>query len=146
MTNGGTADERSGGDGGRRVDDGVPRDVLEMDGVFEALASRRRRAVCYALTKRDEWSLSDLATTVAAIEAGVPEQAVSDEQQQQTFVGLFHSHVPKLAERGIVDFDERTKTVVAGERAPHVLALLQALAKSNGQMPSPGTETGEGDR
>lgn len=105
----------------------VPRDVLELDHLFEALAHPRRRYLCYALLESAERSLADLAGSVAAWESDVPEGAVTGEQREEVYLALYHAHVPKLVENGVVTFDEATGTVAPGEHAEQVLAALEEI-------------------
>lgn len=112
--------------------DGVPaREVLEIDHVYEALGHPRRRYLCYTLLEEEEeWSLSDLATKVAAWENGVPEHAVSDRQRDRVYVSLYHAHVPKLVDEGVVTFDAARERIAAAENIQQVLAALQGIGAS----------------
>jgi hypothetical protein len=105
---------------------GVSRDVLEPDRVFETLDHPRRRYVCSLLREDDEWSLSALARNVAALETDQPENEVSDAHRDRVHVSLYHSHVPKLADCGVVSFDADGKRLSAAEHADRALAVLEA--------------------
>ena len=107
-----------------------PRDVLELDHVYEALDHPRRRCVCSLLLEDDEWRLSELARSVAALEDGVPADAVSESSRERVYVSLYHSHVPKLAACGVVSFDADAKTLSTSEHADQVLAALDAMDAS----------------
>lgn len=118
------------------ADEALPSPTtLDLDHVYEAVSNSRRRYVCYALLGSGEWSLDDLATRVAAWEAGVPDEEVTDERRRRLYVALYHSHVPKLAERGIVEFDAGRETVRPGPNARDVrLALggIEARVRTEG--------------
>ncbi|ELY55415.1 hypothetical protein C491_16917 [Natronococcus amylolyticus DSM 10524] len=103
------------------------REILELDHVYEALGHSRRRYLCYTLLERAEWSLTDLATKIAAWENGVPEHAVTGLQRERVYVALYHTHVPKLADDDVVTLDESTETIVAAENATQVLAALEGM-------------------
>jgi len=107
-----------------------PRDVLELDHVYEALDHPRRRRVCSLLADDDEWRLSELARSVAALEDGVPADAVSESSRERVYVSLYHSHVPKLAACGVVSFDADAETLSTAEHADQVLAALDAVGAS----------------
>lgn len=107
-----------------------PERALELDHVYEALANPRRRYLCYTLLEEDEWSLTELATKIAAWEGGVPEHAVTEHQRDRVYVALYHAHVPKLVDEGIIAFDELTETVTPAENAAQVLAALEAIEAS----------------
>ncbi len=107
-----------------------PPDILEIEPVYEVLGHSRRRYLCYTLVESTEWSLTDLATKIAAWENDIPEHAVETTQQKKVYVSLYHAHVPKLVEEGVVTFDEATETITAGQHAEQVLAALEGIGAS----------------
>jgi len=112
------------------VEGDVPPAVLELDHVYDALAHSRRRYLCYTLLEDTEWSLTELARKIAAWEYEVAEQAVTDRQRSEVYVALYHAHVPKLVEDGVVTFDETTETITAADNAEQVLAALEGMGAS----------------
>jgi hypothetical protein len=104
-----------------------PREILELDHVYEALGHSRRRYLCYTLLERTEWSLTDLATKIAAWENDVPERAVTGLQRERVYVSLYHTHVPKLVDDGVVTLEESTETIAPAENATQVLAALEGM-------------------
>lgn len=115
------------GDGPGQEGLAVSHDVLELDHVYEALEHPRRRYLCYALLEDDEWSLAELAGKVAAWETDQPEDEVSEPERQRVYVSLYHSHVPKLADCGVVSFDADAETLSTAENAEQVLESLQGM-------------------
>lgn len=101
--------------------------VLELDHVYTTLSHSRRRYLCYLLLEEAEWSLTALAETIAAWEQDLPEQAVTDQQRHNVYASLYHVHVPKLVEQGVVSFDEATETVTPAENATQVLTALRGI-------------------
>jgi hypothetical protein len=99
---------------GRRL---PPEEILEVDHVYEALARPRRRYLCYTLLEDTRWTLTDLATKIAAWENDVPEHAVTDDTRERAYVSLYHAHVPKLVDEGIITFDGATEMITAAENA-----------------------------
>lgn len=108
----------------RRYPGSVPA-VLELDPVFEALAHPRRRYLLYTLLEDTEWSLREIAAKVAAWEDGPPSRTVTDDEVERVYVSLYHNHVPKLADDGIVEFAEAEETIRRGDNADQVLAVLE---------------------
>lgn len=102
-------------------------EILELDHIYEALAHPRRRYLCYTLLEDTEWSLTELATKVTAWENNSPEHAVTPEQRNRVYVALYHAHVPKLADEGVISFDEATERIVAAEHAEQVLSVLSGM-------------------
>lgn len=91
----------------RRFDGGP----LALDGVFDALADRRRRRTLHLLREIGRpLTLESLAERLVAIdrEGGreLPDAAV-----ERTYVALAHVHVPRLADAGLVRFDGDAGTV-----------------------------------
>ena len=105
-------------------------DFLEIEPVYEALGHSRRRYLCYTLLEDTEWSLTDLATKIAAWENDVPEQAVTDDQREEVYVALYHAHVPKLVDEGVITFDEATERISTAEHAEQVLTALEGMGAS----------------
>lgn len=107
-----------------------PLGTLEVKPVYEALGHSRRQYLCYTLLKDTEWSLTELATKVAAWENDVPGHAVTDDQREAVYVSLYHAHVPKLVDEGVITFDEATETITTAEHADQVLAALEGIGTS----------------
>ena len=124
--------------GGPGVDERLPPSgILGLDHVYRALAHPRRRYLCYALLEETSLSLPELATTVAAWENGVHEDAVTECQRERMLVSLYHAHVPKLVADDIVVFDDATETVRPDENAVQVLSVLEAMGASLDQQGTP---------
>lgn len=128
------------GDGGTRAPDAPalgeaapPPSILDLDHVYEALSHPRRRYLCYTLFGDGNWTLRDLAVRIAAREEGCPEHAVGTDVRDSVYVSLYHVHVPKLVQQGVIGFDEATGMVSAGERAGQVLAARKAMGDSLGR-------------
>jgi hypothetical protein len=107
-----------------------PPSILELDHVYEALSHPRRRCICYALLGGADWTLRDLAVSIAAWEADCPEHAVVSDTRETVYLSLYHVHVPKLVGHGVVRFDEATEMVSPGEHADQVLAALEGIGDS----------------
>lgn len=107
-----------------------PRSILDIEPVYEALGHSRRRYLCYTLLEDTEWSLTDLAEKIAAWENDIPEHEVTEAQREDVYVSLYHAHVPKLVDEGVISYDEETKTITAAEHAEQVLTALEGMGAS----------------
>ena len=105
-----------------------PDGVLELGHVYRALGAPRRRYICYLLLERAQWSLSAVATKIAAWESDVPEHAVSEQKREDVSLMLYHIDVPKLVDEAVITFDEQTETIAPGDNAEQVLAALDGMA------------------
>ncbi len=74
--------------------------------VFSALANPRRRRALHYLERHRELSLATLADEVAECEAGVPLREVDEETVKAVYLSLYHTHVPKLEDAGVVAYDQ----------------------------------------
>lgn len=105
-------------------------DGLDLDHVFGVLDHPRRRYLLYALATDGRWTLTELATKLAAWETGVDEGTADGATRDRVYVSLYHVHVPKLVDEGVVRFDEAAETIVAGPNAEQVLAVLEGAGAS----------------
>ena len=79
---------------------------LSRDEVYDILSNARRRFVIYFLRDRGESvELSELSDRVAAWENDVPVEELTDQQVKRVYVSLYQTHIPKLEETGIVEYD-----------------------------------------
>ncbi|MFB6135685.1 MAG: hypothetical protein ABEJ04_02905 [Halobacteriaceae archaeon] len=74
--------------------------------VFELLSNQRRRHVMHYLRQHDrEVELRELATQLAAWENEKPAEAVSHDERRRVYTALRQSHLPKMDEAGVIDYD-----------------------------------------
>lgn len=93
-------------------------DELSQDEVFEVLKSPRRRYALYYLRREGgESELSDLTEQVAAWENETTPAALTTEQRKRVYISLYQTHLPKLDETGIVEYDRDEGIVRLGDRA-----------------------------
>lgn len=91
-----------------RRSDGGP---LALEGLFDALADRRRRRALHLLREIGRpLSLESLAERLVAIERE-SEREFPDTAVERTYVSLAHVHLPRLDDAGLVRFDREAGTV-----------------------------------
>lgn len=130
---GDNGDESLAGDSGTATESVAARidpSVLGLDHVYSALSHPRRRYLMYALAENSEWTLNDLATKLVAWEEGIDEAAVEPHQRDQRYVSLYHTHVPKLVEEGVIEYDHDAETIARGNHAEQVFAVLAGAGSS----------------
>lgn len=98
-------------DGGRRFDE-----------IYTALADQRRRFALYHLREEERASLTDVAAQIGAWERDCPVGDVPNDTRADIETALYHHHLPKLQEGGVIEYDDRSGTLVF--RDPHELAEL----------------------
>jgi hypothetical protein len=111
-------------------DHATPPNVLEIDHVYSALAHPRRRHLCDTLRREGERRLPELASRIAAWENDVPVEAVTADQRDEVYVSLYHAHVPKLVDVGVLAFDEEREVITPDDHAEQVLAALDGIGSS----------------
>ena len=98
---------------------------LTRDRVFDILSSPRRRYVLYFLrTEPNPIQLTDLAEHVAAWENDTTVEELSTQQRKRVYVSLYQTHLPKLAEAGLVNYDEESGDVSIASKASEIDPLL----------------------
>ncbi len=105
----------------------APPSVLEMDHAFDALAHPRRRYLLYTLRTDGTRTLWGLAKRIAAWEEDIPEETVDAGRTERVYVSLYHNHVPKLVDDGIVAFSDADETIEPASNAESVLAILDTI-------------------
>lgn len=91
---------------------------LSKDKIFHLLQTPRRRYVLRYLKEHDGIAeMRDIAEQVAAWENDIPVQALTSDQRQRVYIPLYQSHLPKLDEEGIIEYDQNRGTVERTELA-----------------------------
>lgn len=90
------------------------------DSLFDILQNERRRAVIRYLKQRDSQSVTidDLATHIAARENNVDVSQVSSTQRKRVYIGLYQSHLPKMDDFDVIDYDQNRGTIRRGDLSP----------------------------
>ena len=85
---------------------------VDQDLVFDILKNRRRRQVLRYLMEIDgSASISDLAEQLAAWENDVPKGDITYKQRKRVYISLHQTHLPKLDDASVVDYDSRSGMV-----------------------------------
>lgn len=94
---------------------------LSQDVVFDILSSPRRRYVLYYL--RDTggpMKLTDLAEHVAAWENDTTVEDITDKERKRVYVSLYQTHIPRLEEASIIEYDQEAGTVALKSEANEI--------------------------
>ena len=81
---------------------------VSEDEVFEVLANRRRRHTLHAIAGEENRTheLGELSERVAAWENEIDVAEVSYDERKRVYTALQQSHLPRLDEAGLVEFDK----------------------------------------
>lgn len=95
--------------------DRPPSVELEETTVHEVLSNGRRQLVLDLLMMESPRKLSTLAEEIAAAETGI--DPPPRKKRQSAYTTLHQTHLPKLDDLDIVEYDDREKVVSLGPRA-----------------------------
>ena len=105
-------------------------DGLSQDVVLTLLSHRHRRVVLDLLRAQDRpLTLRDLRNEIIEREHGTEITELDDEQANQPMVALYHVHIPKLAEAGVVTYDHDRKVVEPTEELEQMESFFSCVAE-----------------
>ena len=103
---------------------------LSRDLVFDVLKNRRRRyALHYMRHADDSVQLSELAEQVAAWENDTTVGAISAAERKRVYTALYQSHLPKLDDAAIVDYNQNRGIVELSDAAEQLDVYLDLDAQ-----------------
>ncbi len=98
---------------------------LSKDVIFELLKNRRRREVLAYLLESDETvTLGELAEQIAAWENDTEVNALSSDQRKRVYVALYQTHLPKMDDAGIVEYDQDRGLISLADNADLLMMYL----------------------
>jgi len=108
------------------VDD-PPSTGLDQADIHDVLRNDRRRRTIEYLTRVGETTARDLSEFIAEKESG--ESPPPRNVRQSVYVTLQQTHLPKLADLDIIEYDEDSKTVRLDSHAEDVNIYLEVVPK-----------------
>ncbi|WP_199174946.1 DUF7344 domain-containing protein [Halegenticoccus soli] len=97
-------------------DAGEEKRELSTDDLFHILQNQRRRRVLkYMQGREGPVDMRDVAEQVAAWEHDTTVEALTSDERQRVYIALYQSHLPKLDEKGILEYNQSRGLV---ERTP----------------------------
>ncbi|MFC7021022.1 MULTISPECIES: DUF7344 domain-containing protein [Haloarcula] len=94
---------------------------LSRDRVFDILSSPRRRYVLHYLrTEESPIELTALAEEVAAWENDTTVEKLSSQDRKRVYVSLYQTHIPKLSEAGLIEYDSESGDVALSNQAAEI--------------------------
>lgn len=106
-----------------KTDEGHPGRINEeqtVSEVFRLLSHHRRRAaVQYLATQVGTTAVSDVADQIALLEG-----EHTDDRYERICTGLFHNHLPMLAEAGVITYDSDQEVVELRDRGTDMVSYL----------------------
>ncbi|HMB49522.1 DUF7344 domain-containing protein [Natronoarchaeum rubrum] len=115
-------DDRSGREAEETTDES--RSTVSKSRAFELLSNHRRRHALWLVYRHDRVSLPDIAEEVTVAQSDADITEIDPERVRDTYMMLYHSDVPKLAEADVVAYDQELDMVAAGENFQLVADIL----------------------
>jgi len=102
--------------------------VLTKGEIFDVLRNQRRRYVLQYLKQAEgPVELGDLATQVAAWEYDTTIDAVKSEQRKRVYTTLQQTHLDKMAEAGIVEYDSDRGVITSTDQTADLAVYLEIV-------------------
>ncbi|WP_408958563.1 hypothetical protein [Natrinema sp. 74] len=100
---------------------------LDLDDIYHLLQTKRRRDVLrYLQDAEGQVRLRELAEQIAAWEQETTVDNLQSDERQRVYISLYQSHLPKLDNHGIVDYDKDRGRVEATPLASQFGPYLQS--------------------
>ena len=88
---------------------------LKLTTIFEVLSNPRRILLLDALSRAGgEMAFRELVDDVASAEYGRSMDEISSDERHTIYVSLYQTHIPKLGELGVLEFDRPSGVIRSG--------------------------------
>ena len=124
--------EQESTDGASKAVDGAAGPLSPDDRFHVLQTSRRRDAMRYLDQASEPVEVRELAEWVASREHGTDVEALDSSQRQRVYISLYQTHLPKLDEYAIVDYDKDRGTVEPTPRLAEFTEYLYPTAADEG--------------
>lgn len=95
------------------------------DSEYDALAHEQRQHLLRYLTLNKYMvSDEDAAEQIAAWEQEIDREEITAPQRKKVQVQLYHNHLPRLRDAGLVSYDKKSGMIALTERAQHVIKQM----------------------
>ncbi|OVE85198.1 DUF7344 domain-containing protein [Natronolimnobius baerhuensis] len=115
-----------------------------IDRTYKLLSNACRRQLLYLLLESEQWTVDTLARRLTAWEQETPAPAVTESETKQVKATLVHTHLPRLADHGAIEYDADREAVAPGSRFDEVCSFVdRARAVELGGSTSTQASSGE---
>lgn len=113
------------------AEDGSPHEIPKGD-AFEILKNRRRRDILHYLKQNgSEANVGNMAKQIAAWENNKEVDAVTSKQRKRLYTALYQSHLPKMDDVGILEYDQRSGTVELTQEGAELDVYLEFVPRND---------------
>lgn len=104
---------------------------ISRDIAFEILTNPRRRyALSYLRSKSGTVSIGELAEVIAAWEQETDVELVSSKERKSVYTSLYQTHLPKMADAGVIVYDRQRGLVQFSDTATELDKFIDPPSKS----------------
>lgn len=101
---------------------------VTLDTAYEILKNRRRRrTLVYLREQETPVDIGEIAEVLAARENDMTVAELTSTERKRTYVALYQTHLPKLDDMGVVEYDSRGGRVELTPKAETVLAFAEGV-------------------
>ena len=105
---------------------------LSRDTIFTMLSNQRRRYVIHFMKRNPgPIRIRDLAQQVAAWENGIEIEELTYKQRKRVYTSLHQTHLPKLNDAGVVEYDRDRGTIALASGAAELDIYLDVVSKND---------------
>jgi DNA-binding transcriptional ArsR family regulator len=98
---------------------------VSIDALFDTLANQYRRSILCALnTHMQPMTQSDLLDVLAGLKYGTTADEIAPIDADQLSASLYHLHLPRLQDAGLIEYDRESETVTLTEPADRFSRFL----------------------
>lgn len=106
----------------------APDDGLSQTEVFEILGNdRRRHALHYLLASEEGANIRELSRQLAAWENDIPVEEVSSNERRRVYVSLHQTHLPRMDEAGVLNYESSGDTITLTERGRTLRVYMEVV-------------------
>lgn len=111
---------------------------LDRDAIHDLCSDKHRRIVLAVLAEQQRpLTLNDLAKTIVKHNHHVPLTEASGETITRIKTSLYHCHVPKFAEAGLIEFDAERKLVEPNAEFEQIETHLASFLAGDPELSQP---------
>ena len=109
---------------------------ITQDEIFDLLSNPRRRYVInYLLRENRPVSIQELSKELATWEFDVDEDQLTDQQEKRIYVALYQTHIPKLEDVGVIDYDDDASLVELTDQARQLQPYVEETPEQQRRWP-----------
>lgn len=103
-----------------------PTTPASLDAMLDSLSNTQRRRILLAVSDHNPRDVDDIT----------PDSIATDDEDLKQFkTELRHTHLPKLAENGYIEWNPDTQTIQRGPNFDEIAPLLRLMVEHKDELP-----------